>query len=32
VRRNPYPQVGVHRVSDVGAPGPVLFNQSVRKR
>jgi len=32
VRRNPYPQVMVHLVSDAGAPGPVLSNQSVRKR
>src|SRR5271157_135216 len=30
VRRNPYPQVRVHRVSDAGAPGPVPSNQSVR--
>ena len=32
VRCNPYPQVRVHRVSDMDAPGPVLSNQSVRKR
>ena len=31
VRRNPYPQLLVHLVSDAGAPGPVLSNQSVRK-
>jgi hypothetical protein len=31
VRRNPYRQVRVHRVSDADVPGPVLSDQSVKK-